>query len=287
MGWPVASIKILFNILMDITFFKGLLNGWEDESSDQPGYEKPTKAFFTSVQKESQMKKSLLTTTFCLSLVAFASATQAAPVLIDFDDVSGSRVEITNRYAALGVTLNAIDNPFPLSGAFPAPATLPTIRGGVSTWTEGFASAASPPQVAVSMPYPGVTEYGDGGILISFAFDVNSVSLLGVDNGTNLGTDDESVTLTAYDAAGNQIGQVYSTTNLPGIYDQTPASIAMDGIRYVAFNYTDSNFGFYSIDNLEFVAAPIPEPNMVFLLSAGLIALFGFRRKLSRVNARR
>jgi len=99
------------------------------------------------------MKKTLLTTTFCLSLLAFSSVTQAAPVLIDFDDVSGSRVEITNRYAALGVTLNAIDNPFPLSGAFPAPATLPTIRGGVSTWTEGFASsftASSCSQHAVS-----------------------------------------------------------------------------------------------------------------------------------------
>ncbi|WP_370867505.1 PEP-CTERM sorting domain-containing protein [Nitrosomonas sp.] len=50
-------------------------------------------------------------------------------------------------------------------------------------------------------------------------------------------------------------------------------------------NYTDSNFGFYSIDNLEFVAAPIPEPNRVFLLGVGLIALFGFRRKFSRVSA--
>ena len=183
--------------------------------------------------------------------------------------------------------MNAIDNPFPLSGAFPAPATLPATLGGVSTWTEGFASALSPPQVAVSSPFAGEPDYGDGGILISFAFDVNSVSLVGVDNGTNFGSDDESVTLTAYDAAGNQIGQVYSTTNLPSAlgYDQTPASIAMDGIRYVAFNYTDSNFGFYSIDNLEFVAAPIPEPNIVFLLGAGLIALFGFRRKFSRVSA--
>ena len=233
------------------------------------------------------MKKSLITTTFCLTLITFSSFIKAAPVLIDFDDVIGSRVDITSRYAALGVTLNAIDNPFPLSGAFPAPATLPAILGGVSTWTEGFASALSPPQVAVSSPFSGEPDYGDGGILISFAFDVNSVSLVGVDNGTNFGSDDESVTLTAYDAAGNQIGQVYSTTNLPSAlgYDQTPASIAMDGIRYVAFNYTDSNFGFYSIDNLEFVAAPIPEPNRVFLLGVGLIALFGFRRKFGQVSA--
>ncbi|MDO9310195.1 MAG: PEP-CTERM sorting domain-containing protein [Nitrosomonas sp.] len=233
------------------------------------------------------MKKSLITTTFCLTLITFSSFIKAAPVLIDFDDVIGSRIDITNRYAGLGVTLNAIDNPFPLSGAFPAPDILPVTLGGVSTWTEGFASALSPPQVAVSSPFAGEPDYGDGGILISFAFDVNSVSLVGVDNGTNSGTDDESVTLTAYDASGNKIDQVYSTTNLPSAlgYDQTSVSIALPGIRYVAFNHTDSNFGFYSIDNLEFVAAPIPEPNMIFLLSAGLIALVGFRRKFGRIYA--
>ena len=233
------------------------------------------------------MKKSLITTTFCLTLITFSSFIKAAPVLIDFDDVIGSRIDITNRYAGLGVTLNAIDNPFPLSGAFPAPDILPVTLGGVSTWTEGFASALSPPQVAVSSPFAGEPDYGDGGILISFAFDVNSVSLVGVDNGTNSGTDDESVTSTAYDASGNKIGQIYSTTNLPSTlgYDQTSASIALPGIRYVAFNYTDSNFGFYSIDNLEFVATPIPEPNMIFLLSAGLIALVGFRRKFGRIYA--
>lgn len=234
------------------------------------------------------MKKSLVTTIFCLTLITFSSFIKAAPVLIDFDDVVGSRVDITSRYAALGVTLNAIDNPFPLFGAFPAPDTLPAIQGGVSTWTEGFASALSPPQVAVSSPFAGEPDYGNNGILISFAFDVKSVSLVGIDNGTNLDTDDESVTLTAYDASGNKIGQVYSTTNLPNAfgYDQTPASIDMLGIRYVAFNYTDSNFGFYSIDNLQFEAAsPVPEPNMIFLLSAGLIALVGLRRKFTRAYA--
>jgi hypothetical protein len=65
-------------------------------------------------------------------------------VLMNFDDVVGSQVDITNRYVALGVTLNTIDNPFPLAGPFPAPATLATIRGGATTWTDGFASATSP-----------------------------------------------------------------------------------------------------------------------------------------------
>ncbi len=235
------------------------------------------------------MRKYLITTISCLTFITFSSVIKAAPALIDLDDVVGSKVDITNRYAALGVTLNAIDNPFPLFGAFPAPDTLPVIRGGVSTWTDGFASAFSPPQVAVSSPFAGEPNYGDGGILISFTFDVNNVSLVGVDNGGIFDSDDESVTLTAYDVSGNKIGQVYSTLNLPNAfgYDQTPASIAMTGIRYVAFNYTGSNFGFYSIDNLQFeVASPVPEPNMIFLLSAGLIALVEFRKKFIRVYVR-
>ena len=44
----------------------------------------------------------------------------AAPTVINFDDVAGSQVDITTRYTGLGVTLNAIDNPFPLSGAYPS-----------------------------------------------------------------------------------------------------------------------------------------------------------------------
>src|SRR4029077_21289649 len=129
----------------------------------------------------------------------------ASAVTINFDDVVGSEVDITNRYAGLGVTLNAIDNPFPLFGAFPAPPTLPAIRAGATTWTEGFASATSPLQVAVAAAF-GASEPGDGGILISFAFDVGMVSLVGNDLGGINSGDSESVTLSAYDALGNLLG---------------------------------------------------------------------------------
>lgn len=211
-------------------------------------------------------------------------------VLINFDDVVGSEVDITNRYAALGVTLNAIDNPFPLTGLFPAPATLPTIRGGVTTWTQGFASATSAPQVAVAAATPETGFPGDGGILISFAFDVISVSLIGNDLGIAGGRDDESVTLTAYDPLGNQIDQVFSNTNLPSPsgHDQTPARIDLPEMRFVAFNYTDTQFGFYTIDDLEFTPAPaavpepIPEPGTLLLLGSGIVGMGAVARRRSR-----
>jgi hypothetical protein len=215
--------------------------------------------------------------TFCVLL--FFAANAYASTTINFDDVVGSQVDITNRYAGLGVTLNAIDNPFPLTGPYPAPATLPTIRGGVTTWLQGFPSAPSSPQVAVAAATPQTGDPGDGGILISFAFDVTSVSLVGNDVGFTGGLDDSSVTLTAYNAMGNKIGQVYSTINLPaGDYDLTPATISLPGMRYVAFNYTDTTYGFYSIDDLVFDTCVIPAPGAILLGSIG-VGLVGWLRR--------
>jgi hypothetical protein len=191
-----------------------------------------------------------------LVLLFPARSAFAQETVINFDDVEGDEADITRRYEGLGVVLQSIDNPFPRTGAFPAPATLPPVRGGVTTWLRGFESALSAPHVAVSAPAAGVLA-GNRGILISFAYDVTSVSLVGNDLGTGGTADAEGVTLTAYNAAGNRIGQVYVPNTSPAIgFDRTPATISLAGIRHVAFNYTNTNFGFYAIDDLRFTGGP-------------------------------
>ena len=203
---------------------------------------------------------------------ALVAAWPAQAVTINFDDVTGSFQSIATRYGAQGVTLNTIANPFPLTGVFPAPATLPAVLGGAQTWIEGFNSATSARQVAVSEATATTGQAGNGGLLITFAFDVDFVSLVGNDVGGCPGADCESVTLTAYNAAGNRIGQTFSGTKLPG-FDRTFASIALPAMRYVAFNYTDTTFGFYAIDDLTFTPSVVPEPASMGLMLLGLAGL--------------
>lgn len=124
--------------------------------------------------------------------------------------------------------------------------------------------------------------------LIRFAFDIKSLSLVGVDNETTGGSDDEPVTLSAYDAAGNLIGESFSNKNLPGSFDQTPASIAFAGIRYAAFNDSDTPFGCYGIDDLVFTPASqgrTPEPATSALLLIGALGLAA-RRALGSASMR-
>jgi hypothetical protein len=91
------------------------------------------------------------------------------------------------------------------------------------------------------------------------------------------------MTLTAYDGTGAFLGQQHWTAQFAE--GAILGSIAFPGMRYVAFNYTNTNFGFYGIDNLEFERAPgvTPEPSGLFVLGVGLTALAARRkRKISR-----
>lgn len=201
------------------------------------------------------------------AMALLGMASQSSALTIDFDDVEAASQDLTHRYESLGVTLNSINNGFPQIGPYPAGDVLPATVAGVVPWS--FDAAPSQPYAAVAAPSPGSSQAGNDGILISFAFDVDFVSLIGHDMGSFMGEDNEGVTLTAYDAAGARMGQTHTTAKLPGEFDQVFASISGSGIRHVAFNYTGTRFGFYAIDDLSFTPA-VPEPSSWLL---GLIGL--------------
>lgn len=214
-----------------------------------------------------------------LFLVAAVRTPDAAAVTIDFDDAGlGHLSDITNFYAGLGVTFQGIPNPFPIGpGPFPVPAIVPAAIGGAATWDPGGGTAPgeSPPNFAVGL---GQQDPGDGGILMTFAFDILSLSLVGLDFGNNP-ADTEEMTLAAYDAGGNLIGSQHFTVQFAE--GAIAGSLGFAGMRYVTFTHTNTQFGFYGIDDLTFERgeAEVPEPGTMALLGAGLVARAFTRRR--------
>lgn len=210
----------------------------------------------------------------CVCAVSAASATT-----IGFDDVGPQGATLTQRYADQGVTLQSINNWLGVVGPYPSPNMLPVAQGEVVAWA--LDSAPSQPYMAVAEGRPG-GDYGNAGILISFAYDVSYVSLVGNDMGRNGMTwDNETVTLTAYDAAGRKLGSTYATDALPGPYDQVFADISAPNIRHVAFNYSETRYGFYGLDDLTYIRA-VPEASTAVLVLVGCAAIWSVTRYRKR-----
>jgi len=211
--------------------------------------------------------------TICV-LVSFLMVTpNSLADLINFDDPGLVHDSIITNYYP-GVTFEGIENPWVplLTDLFPAPATVSglTITGGAQIWNP-IASPApgeSTPNYAVGLGYGNP---GDGGILMTFATPVSSLTVTGLDygngsSGTPPWLDDEYMTLTAYDASGNQMGQSLFTTQFAE--GAVRGTIAFGAMTYVAFNYTNTDFGFYGIDDLDFT--PVPVPGAILLGILGL-----------------
>jgi len=210
----------------------------------------------------------------------------AGAVLINFDDAGlVHESDVTTFYS--GVTFRGISNPYVATGPFPAPATLPTETGTAITWNPPFigdAPGESPPNFAVGV-LPGVDVPGDPGILISFDEDISSLSVTGLDYGNvgAAGPDREQMTLSAYDAVGNLLGQEHFIDQI--VAAAIRGTIALPNMRHVAFNYTSSVPLFYGIDDLEYTPVnggpdPIPEPSTIALFGLGLAGLGFTRRKM-------
>ena len=90
--------------------------------------------------------------------------------------------------------------------------------------------------------------------------------------------DIEEMILTAYDSFGDFIGQEHFVAQFAEA--AICGTIAFPNMQYVAFNYTNTQYGFYGIDNLDF--EPVPIPGAVWLLGSGLAGLVGLGRKAKK-----
>lgn len=206
-----------------------------------------------------------------VSLILFTAAARAD--LINFDDPALSSPDVITSYYS-GVTFNGLDNTFPIGpGPYLAPLTVPLSQLDTVIWRAPTGSSL--PNMAVGMTSAGVAE---GGILMTFDTLISSLSLVGLDFGDTTGADSEEISLTAYDAAGNFIGQNHFTTKLPGYADAVFGEIAFADMKYVTFNYTNTQFGFYGMDDLTFTSA-VPVPAAAWLFVSGLIGLIGVVRR--------
>ncbi|MEP7099550.1 MAG: PEP-CTERM sorting domain-containing protein [Burkholderiales bacterium] len=182
---------------------------------------------------------------------AIAAATSVSAQVINFDNLTGGPIGggdvVTNQYAGLGVTF------------------LDTYAGGAhaNNTLGAFIPGSSSPNVLW-------TDQGGGAstgqyLQISFASAVGNVSAL---FGTSLGAD---ITMAAYSGATlldsvTLIGSIITGDVRSGLIGLTDTGIT--SVRLYSHS-GNSSFNF-SIDNLNWQAAAVPEPSTYAMLFAGL-----------------
>jgi hypothetical protein len=198
-------------------------------------------------------------------------------VLIDFN--VGGGVIVNDLFP--GVHFRAFGPS--LAGTGPGPTPLAALPAGATgNVVTSFQASPVGGQFAGSVDGP-----GNRGILISFDTEIVGLSLVGVDGGGDSVLDDEDVTLTAFDAAGNVLGSTFFNVDVSPVgQDEIPASISFPGIRHVAFLFSDT-LGFFHIDNLEYTPGqgPVPEPSSLLLFALGLAAIVGLRNRRRMAGA--
>ena len=187
----------------------------------------------------------------CLLVGLLVGSVNAAPIVIDFDDL-GPGVSVDGHYSGLGVTfVDATTNSF---GSLPG-GSAPT---AINHSTSGFVPQPSDPIEAI------------------FSSLASSVSLTGLDVGN------DGFILSAFDAVSG--GNLLATEQIIGIGDGVGASstltVAATGIKRVEFSQVrdlpDGISDGIAFDNLSFVvdsSTPITPPSIPEPLTLGLFAL--------------